>query len=107
MAPRLTKPTVWAACPTQRVGQATQNRFFATLRMTFYFRAEDCGDRDASCGPPRGGGFGPPGFAGLRRKSSGGHELKNRNKARRPPIKPDLSGSAAAGLGHAEGASHR
>ena len=30
------------------------------------------------------GGSGLPGCAGLRRKSSGGHKLKNRNKARRP-----------------------
>ena len=54
------------ACPTQRVGQATQYRFFGTasLRMTrgacvCLLGPKPAVGRDDSCGPPRGGGFGP------------------------------------------------
>ena len=48
------------------------------------------------------GGSGLPGSAGLRRKNSRGHKLKNRNKAKKHSgliiEKPDLSGFGAACL---------
>ena len=59
-------------------------RRFTPQNDIFILGSKPAVGRDASCGPPRGGGFGPHGFAGLQRKSSGGHNLKNRNKARRP-----------------------